>query len=521
LASQESQLTAYCQMRGWTIINSYVDGGFTGKNGDRPGFKQLRSDARMGLFDKVLVTRLDRAARNLRLLLDFESELNEYHVSLTSIKESVDTSNGTGKMVFALIGSIGELERENIIERTRSGRIQRYREGCWACGKPPFGYSYDKVSRKLIINEDQAKIVRFIFDGYVSGKSLTSMNHILDDEMIPTIRGKKRGWIDAGIRCILINPAYKGILVVNRKCHITHINKVDMSKAIVIKVPPIVNESLWNLAQSHLESHKKIRPTRKNPWLLQGLVTCGICGLSFACQYNGPQKRCYACRGRLKVSHTDGSPRCVAPTLDADWLEDKVWTKIMDILNDPNELTKVIEDSLQILKAKQVELDYIIKPIDEKLAQIADKKARLADEFVLNNMALEKLRELQSYLNKEEMRLKSLRSNIHPARLIELQNVNETLQYWQNLFQEDSAATNNTGGGLRLLEKIKPKIGIADFEDTGSIECITSLTLKRQVLDKLQVKLVVFDDRIEIRCQIPYDTYKSINAIMTIGLSIS
>ena len=97
LASQEGQLTAYCQMQGWTIINSYVDPGFSGKNGDRPGLKRLLSDARIGLFDKVVVCKLDRMARNLRLLMDIESELNEYPVSLTSIKESVDTSNSTGK----------------------------------------------------------------------------------------------------------------------------------------------------------------------------------------------------------------------------------------------------------------------------------------------------------------------------------------------------------------------------------------------------------------------------------------
>ena len=255
LASQDGQLVAYCQMRGWTIINAYIDPGFTGKNGDRPGLKQLRSDARMGLFDKVLVTKLDRLARNLRLLMDIEAELNEFNVALTSIKESVDTSNGTGKMVFQLFGMIAEWERETIIERTRSGRIQRYKEGCWACGKPPYGYSYDKVTRKLLINEEQAKVVRFIFDGYNSGKSLTAMNEMLDAENIPTIRGKVRGWIDAGIRCILINPAYKGVLIVNRKCHITNIDKVDLSKAIVIKVPPIVSESVWNTTQSQLASH--------------------------------------------------------------------------------------------------------------------------------------------------------------------------------------------------------------------------------------------------------------------------
>ena len=97
LESQAAQLIAYCRMRDWTIINSYVDPGFTGKNGDRPGLKQLRADAKIGLFDKVLVCKLDRLARNLSLLMSIESELKEFHVTLNSIKESVDTSNGTGK----------------------------------------------------------------------------------------------------------------------------------------------------------------------------------------------------------------------------------------------------------------------------------------------------------------------------------------------------------------------------------------------------------------------------------------
>ena len=406
--------------------------------------------------------------------MDIESELNEFHVSLISIKESVDTSNSTGKMVFQLFGMIAEWERETIIERTRSGRIQRYKEGCWACGKPPYGYSYDKVSRKLVINEDQAKIVRFIFNEYNSGKSLTAVNEILDAERIPTIRGKERGWIDAGIRFILINPVYKGTLIVNRKCHITNINKVDMSKAIVIKVPAIVTESVWNMAQSQLQSHKKIRPPRKNPWLLQGLITCGLCGLSYQGQYNGSVTRSYACRGRLKASHTDGSPRCVAATLDADWLENEVWTKIADILNDPDKLIGVIEDSLEILKGRQAELDLIIKPIDEKLAQIADKKARLADEWVLTNMDPDKYKKLQSNLSKEEMRLKSLRANMDPSRLAELESINETLEYWQNQFQSAAGATEDNGGGLKLLEKTKPAIKIYGFEDIDPIESMTS-----------------------------------------------
>ena len=518
LASQESQLITYCQLQGWTIINSYVDPGFSGKNGDRPGLKRLRSDARIGLFDKVLVCKLDRMARNLRLLMDIESELNESHVSLSSLKESVDTSNTTGKMVFQLFGMIAEWERETIIERTRTGRIQRYKDGCWAAGKPPYGYTYDKTSRKLIINEDQANVVRLIFNEYNSGKSLTAVNNTLDAEKIPTIRGKKRGWIDSGIRFILINPVYKGILIVNRKCHITNVNKVDTSKAIVIKVPPIVTESVWNMAQSHLESHKKIRPPRKNKWLLQGLITCGLCGLSYQGQYPSSTSRCYACRGRLKASHTDGSPRCIAPTFDADWLENEVWSKITSILINPDKLIEVIEDSLENLKARQSELNSIIRPIDQKLAQITDKKARLADEWVLNNMDPDRFKELQSDLNKEEIRLKSIRANMDPSRLAELESVNEMLKYWQNQTQSPAWATEDNGGGLKLLERIKPAIKIPGFEDTAPIESMASTTLRRQIIDKLRVNIVVFIDRIEINCKIPIETDKFFNVILTIRL---
>ena len=394
MASQSDQLTAYCQMRGWTIINSYVDPGFTGKNGDRPGLKQLRADARIGLFDKVLVCKLDRLARSLRLLMDVEAELKEYNISLTSIRESVDTSNGTGKMVFQLFGMVAEWDRENIIERTKSGRIQRYKSGCWAGGKPTFGYSYDKTTRKLVINEDQAKIVRLIFSGYNSGKSIKAMNRVLDDERIPTIRGKERGWIDSGIRFMLINPIYKGTLIVNRKCNVAYINKVDLSKAIIIKVPAIVSESVWNMAQSRLRTNRKLRPSRKNPWLLQGLITCGQCGLSYQGQYRTAIDRVYACRGRLRENHTDGSPRCNGPTLTTKWLEDEVWMKISDILANPDKLREVIQESLGILKGRQTELDSILKPINEKLADITDKKAKLADDWVVSNMDPDKYKKL-------------------------------------------------------------------------------------------------------------------------------
>jgi site-specific DNA recombinase len=421
-------------------------------------------------------------------------------------------------MVFQLFGMVAEWDRDNIIERCKNGRIQRYKDGCWAGGKPTFGYSYDKPTRKLVINEEQAKIVRFIFSGYNSGKSIVAMNRVLDDERIPTIRGKERGWIDSGIRFMLINPIYKGTLIVNRKCNVAYINKADLSKAIIIKVPAIVNESVWNMAQIRLRANRKLRPPRKNPWLLQGLITCGQCGLSYQGQYRNAIERVYACRGRLRENHTDGSPRCNGPTLTTKWLEDEVWMKISDILANPDKLREVIQESLGILKGRQAELDSILKPINEKLVDITDKKARLADQWVITNMDPEKYKKLQSNLNKEETRLKSLRANMDPSRLAELESINVTLQYWHDQFQSVSLAADGIGAGINVLEQTKRAIKVYGFEDIEPIESITSITAKREIMNRLRVNLVVFNDHIEIRCQIPMEAERSVNVILNLEI---
>jgi hypothetical protein len=130
----------------------------------------------------------------------------------------------------------------------------------------------------------------------------------------------------------------------------------------------------------------------------------------------------------------------------------------------------------------------------------------------------DKYEELQSSLNKEEIRLKSLRVDIDPSRLVELESINETLQYWHSQFESEAWLTEENGGGLKLLEKTKPAIKIYGFEDIEPIECVTSPASKRQVLNKLHLILVVFNDRIEIRCQIPIDPDKSMNVILTLGL---
>ena len=503
---QSGQLEHYCGSMNWVIWQSYVDPGYTGKDGDRPGLKRLLADAKLGLFEKVVVYKLDRLARKLRLLLEIEEKLKDYGVALYSAKENIDTSTAMGRTVFQVLGLTAEWEREAIVERTRGGRLQRYTQGCWGPGSPSFGYSYDRETKKLVINEVEARIVRRIFEDYASGKSMVRIANMLNGERIPPRRKDGKGWRNTSIRDILLNPTYKGTQIVNIYQQRKGRPKEIPDNAIMIKVPDIVSESLWNTAQERRKNNKHLQPPRNGHWLLQGLVTCGLCGYGFRTEITHG-RRCYGCRGRLKYTHIDGSPRCTSPRVDAEWLEDQVWQRIEAIMNDPNNLERLLKETVDNLRNHEADLGARIKPVDERLAQISEQKARLADEWVQLNMDAGKYQEVRRDLEQEETRLRSVRSEIDPAQLEELERTRSMLQFWGSQLQAMAWNTENEDGSkVRLMDKPhKTVLKIVGFEDKDITKIMQFPASRRELLDLLQVRAVVFMDRVEVKTVFPIE----------------
>jgi site-specific DNA recombinase len=120
-----------------------------------------------------------------------------------------------------------------------------------------------------------------------------------------------------------------------------------------------------------------VKPLKQGEFLLQGMIKCGACGYAFRSERNNG-KRCYMCRGKMKSKHLDGSPRCKSPNLDAEWLENEVWKRISELLDDPNRLILVISDTIKNLRLKEADLRARIKPIDDRLFEIAEQKEKLA-----------------------------------------------------------------------------------------------------------------------------------------------
>jgi len=168
-------------------------------------------------------------------------------------------------------------------------------------------------------------------------------------------------------------------------------------------------------------------------------------------------------------------------------------------------LQPLLEDTIESLRRREEELKARIQPIDDHLAQIAEQKSRLADDWVKLNMDSDKYRDMQQSLNQEESRLKSIRSDVDPAQLAELEETRDLLRFWQKQSRYlDFTLEDDDGRMIRMgNEPHDTVLGLVDIDDKEITSIMQFPASRRELLDRLQVKVVVFDDRVEVKALFP------------------
>ncbi len=167
LDGQKNSLKRFAEREEMQIVGIYEDAGKSGKSIEgRPAFKRMLSDIQEGLdVDYVLVYKLSRFGRNAADILNSLEFIQSYGVNLLCIEEGIDSSQTSGKLLISVLSAVAEIERENILEQTMNGRREKARQGKWNGGPAPYGYSLKDDT--LVIEEDEAEIVRTIFDKFV------------------------------------------------------------------------------------------------------------------------------------------------------------------------------------------------------------------------------------------------------------------------------------------------------------------------------------------------------------------
>ncbi len=152
---------------GWSVVaDGYDDGGYSGGNMERPGLRRLMADIEAGRTDIVVVYKIDRQTRSLTDFAKLVDVFDRNGVSFVSVTQQFNTTTSMGRLTLNILLSFAQFEREVTGERIRDKIAASKAKGMWMGGTPPLGY--DVVERKLLVNEPEADLVRYIFRRYPS-----------------------------------------------------------------------------------------------------------------------------------------------------------------------------------------------------------------------------------------------------------------------------------------------------------------------------------------------------------------
>ena len=291
-------MISYAKSKDYTEFEYYIDGGYSGKDLNRPAIQRLIEDCKYHKIDAVFVFKLDRISRSQRdTLYLIEEVFNKYDVSFISMRENFDTSSPFGKAMIGVLSVFAQLERETIVERTRIGLKKRAESGLWrGGGKIPFPYRYERNTGTLVPIPEQVELLHKMISLYISGKSFNAIGKIvgMDESMVET-----------------------------RILSITNTGKVPYRDEIFKGLhEAVVSDELY---EEILRVNKvRSREPYERHYLLSGKVYCGHCGAKYRYQKWGKRLIMYCYSQQKSKSKYIKDPNCKNKRWDTFEVEDAV-----------------------------------------------------------------------------------------------------------------------------------------------------------------------------------------------------
>lgn len=411
ISAQLDELKRYAEQNGFEYIGEYVDEGVSGKSiVGRPEMRKLLRDAERNKFDIVLVYKIDRISRKLKDALDISDVLEKSNVSLICPKENFDMSSPTGKMVFQMMGSFAEFERNTTVDRVKMGMKERAKQGKFNGG---ICLGYNSKEKRLIINQEEANIVRLIFKYAEEGYGYKAIVHRINELGYRTKKGKL--FSTNGVKEILDNPMYIGKIRFNQVENWSEKRRKGKSSNPIIsdgEHEPIIEQSQWEKVQT-IRKQRSHRPAQSNePYILRSLLKCPACGSGMVSSRSkiGKDKsyRYYVC-GQY---HNKGKEACRPHSIRADTAEKQVIDYLANILTYPNALHKIVEQVNRERANAEQPLREELQLVNKKLSKIDTQIKNATDKF-LNDVDLQeilapKLKELQTEKKELTTRLERL-----------------------------------------------------------------------------------------------------------------
>lgn len=265
ITRQREDAKAVARMRGWEIIETYVDNSVSASKAEviRPEYERMLSDYRRGRFRAIICYDLDRLTRQPRQLEDWIDEAERRGLIVVTLNGEADLSTDGGRMYARIKAAVARAEIERKSARHKRANRQRAEGGHWQFSRRPYGYQ--RVDGRIEIVEDEAEIVREGYRRYIAGASYYELANDWNARGVPTFTGP---WSMERVRQMLRNPRYAGIVEHNGE-------RIDVAP----QWTPLIDERTWSDYIATRDGRKRAGSwSTSTKHLLSGLLVCAVCG---------------------------------------------------------------------------------------------------------------------------------------------------------------------------------------------------------------------------------------------------
>ena len=386
------------------------------------------------------MSRLGRHKTDTAVFIEY---LRRNDIRVISATENLDTSRQSDDLVISFKGLINDYYAREGSEKVRIGMDNMLKKGLIIT--PPMGYFKDKNTNKIVVIEEQAAIIRRIFDLYLYGYGCSAIAHLLNDNGIKSpayyqkiIHGKRLGWDKpeissrfmwdhSSVKRILCNKFYIGTVV----CHKTYNNKITHIRKDIPKeeqyvhenlVTPIISKEKFEQVQRLMEQKKKmnVRAGYNKPYhRYAGLLECGDCGSSFSAvnrKWNGEVRVEYVCNGY----HRYGKDNCSSHRIHEEELDEIIYGEIKNVREQAERIYENIDGEVRKWLKKKSTVTGKLRQLNNSLEQ------RKSDQ---KEILLERIRDREHAKIYDEM-LAACESDIEKIQqeINELENYSETIK---------------------------------------------------------------------------------------------
>lgn len=382
LDAQLDRCKAYAESQGWEIVIVYIEEGESAKDLNRTEVKRMLEDAGNGLFDVLLVYRLDRLTRSVRDLHALLDMFDKQNIKFRSVTELYDTTTAMGRLFINIVASLAEWERANLGERVRFGKEQLVKEGNWPGGPVPYGYEWDGTTMHII--PEEYEVLRELRRLYMSGNGLRNTAMYLNTRGMTRRTGYP--WTANMVGYSLENPLYAGKIRFGAKDKQGKygFRKKDKREDNIMSDSGFPTIYSWDEYEEHLArmgKREKYGNSKVNDYWFTGVLRCARCGNKLKGNtYTNKRKsdgvkyepqRYYKCYGREKGFG------CTMPMLRQVVAEDLIMSYVSRLSIAHKEVAATAVDLASVQRDQTNELDKLKK----ELRNVTDRRKKFQYMF--------------------------------------------------------------------------------------------------------------------------------------------